>query len=173
RHDGLRGGVRADGEALPGGDAVPVRRSRVRWRNRAAGPQIPSRHVRTAHWRVPQLGVMVNTAFSRSADQAGRAGPPSSTVDFLSLWGAANRRRLLQGSARVVQPAGTIALRLKGPAMTYLVESVLGRAFWSLPDGRQPTVAIVRPKELVGATVSLGYAPWLFMQTITESTLIT
>lgn len=57
--------------------------------------------------------------------------------------------------------------------MTYLVESGLGRAFWSLPDGRQTTVAIVRPKELVGATVSLGFTPWLFMQTITESTLVT
>jgi CRP/FNR family cyclic AMP-dependent transcriptional regulator len=56
--------------------------------------------------------------------------------------------------------------------MTYLVESGLGRAFWSLPDGRQTTVAIVRPNELVGATVSLGHTPWLFMQFITESTVV-
>jgi CRP/FNR family cyclic AMP-dependent transcriptional regulator len=116
---------------------------------------------------------MVNPELARAGDQPARAGLPSTTVDFLSLLGAANRQRLLQGSTRVVQPAGTIALRPKGPAMTYLVESGLGRAFWSLPDGRQTTVAIVRPKELVGATVSIGYSPWLFMQTITESTLVT
>ena len=79
----------------------------------------------------------------------------------------------MQGSKRAVCPAGTIMLRPMGPAMTYVVESGLGRAFWSLPDGRQTTVAIVRPKELVGATVSIGYAPWLFMQIITESTLVT
>jgi CRP-like cAMP-binding protein len=59
-----------------------------------------------------------------------------------------------------------------GPSLTYLVESGLGRAYWSLPDGRQTTVAIVRPNELVGATVSLGYTPWLFMQFITESTVV-
>jgi CRP/FNR family transcriptional regulator len=116
---------------------------------------------------------MVNPSLARAGDQPATAGLPSTTVDFLSLLGATNHRRLLQGSTRLVQPAGTIALRPHGPAMTYVVESGLGRAFWSLPDGRQTTVAIVRPKELVGATVSIGYAPWLFMQIITESTLVT
>jgi CRP/FNR family transcriptional regulator len=115
---------------------------------------------------------MVNPALSRVGDQPAKAGPPSTTVDFLSLLSDTNRRRLLRGSTRVVQPAGTIALRPKGPAKTYLVESGLGRAFWSLPDGRQTTVAIVRPTELVGATVSIGYTPWLFMQFITESTVV-
>jgi CRP/FNR family cyclic AMP-dependent transcriptional regulator len=116
---------------------------------------------------------MVNPAFARDGAQPRRTAPPSTTVDFLSLLSDSTRRRLLQGSTRVVQHAGTIALRPMGPSMTYLVESGLGRAFWSLPDGRQTTVAIVRPKELVGATVSLGYAPWLFMQFITESTVVT
>jgi CRP/FNR family transcriptional regulator len=96
---------------------------------------------------------------------------PSATLDFLSLLSTANRRRLLEGSRRVVHPAGTIALRPKGPAVSYLVESGLARAFWSLPDGRQTTIAIVRPTELVGATLSLGWAPWIFMQLITDSTL--
>jgi CRP-like cAMP-binding protein len=116
---------------------------------------------------------MVNRAFASDGAQPARTVPPSTTVDFLSLLSDTIRRRLLHGSTRVVQPPGTIALRPMGPSMTYLVESGLGRAFWSLPDGRQTTVAIVRPKELVGATVSLGHAPWLFMQTITESTLVT
>jgi CRP/FNR family transcriptional regulator len=57
--------------------------------------------------------------------------------------------------------------------MTYLVESGLARAFWSIPDGRQTTLAVVRPKELVGATASIGYSPWIFMQLITDSTLVT
>src|SRR5450759_82172 len=76
----------------------------------------------------------------------------STSVDFLSLLTDANRRRLLEGSTRVVHPAGTIALRPTGPSMSYLVESGLARAFWSLPDGRQTTIAITRPKELVGST---------------------
>lgn len=95
---------------------------------------------------------------------------PSAAVDFMSLLSVANRRRLLEGSRRVVHPAGTIALRPRGPSMTYLVESGLARAFWSLPDGRQTTIAIIRPKELVGATSTVGWAPWIFMQLITEST---
>jgi CRP/FNR family transcriptional regulator len=102
----------------------------------------------------------------------GTAPPPSTSVDFLGLLSDVNRRRLLQGSTRIIQHAGTIALRPKGPSLTYVVESGLGRAFWSLPDGRQTTVTIVRPRELVGATVSLGYSPWLFMQFITESTVV-
>jgi CRP-like cAMP-binding protein len=96
---------------------------------------------------------------------------PSAAVDFMSLLSIANRRRLLEGSKRAVHPAGTIALRPRGPSTSYLIESGLARAFWSLPDGRQTTIAIVRPKELVGATSTVGWAPWIFMQLITESTL--
>lgn len=96
---------------------------------------------------------------------------PTGTVDFMSLLSLANRRRLLEGSKRVIHPAGTIALRPQGPSMSYLIESGLARAFWSLPDGRQTTIAITRPKELIGATSSISWAPWIFMQVITESTL--
>jgi CRP-like cAMP-binding protein len=96
---------------------------------------------------------------------------PSASVDFLSLLSPVNRRRLLEGSTRVVRPAGTIALEPMGPSRTYLIESGLARAFWSLPDGRQTTVAIVRPKELVGSTSAMNWAPWIFVQLITESTM--
>ncbi len=99
--------------------------------------------------------------------------PPSNAVDFLSLLSATNRRRILQGSMRVVHPAGTIAARPSGPAMSYVIESGLARAFWSLPDGRQTTIAIVRPHELVGSTTAVGWVPGIFMQLITESTLLT
>lgn len=100
-----------------------------------------------------------------------RPPAPSTPVDFMALLSAANRRRLLEGSRRVVHPAGTIALRPRGPSVTYIVETGLARVFWSIPDGRQATTAIVRPKELVGATSTVGWAPWIFMQLITESTL--
>ena len=100
-----------------------------------------------------------------------RAAAPSASIDFMSLLSTANKRRLLVGSKQVVHPAGTVALRPRGPSMSYLIESGLARAFWSLPDGRQTTIAIVRPKELVGATSTVGWAPWIFMQLITESTV--
>ena len=106
-------------------------------------------------------------------DLTAKVASLSSSVDFISLLTESNRRRLLEGSRRVVLPAGTIALRPEGPWMSYLVESGLARAFWNLPDGRQTTIAIVRPKELVGATSTVGWAPWICMQLITESTLLT
>jgi CRP-like cAMP-binding protein len=108
-----------------------------------------------------------------AATEKPAAPSPSASVDFMSLLSAANRRRLLEGSKRVVHPAGTIALRPRDPSLTYIVETGLARAYWSLPDGRQTTIAIVRPKELVGATSTIGWAPWIFMQVITESTLTT
>ncbi len=114
---------------------------------------------------------MVNPENADATALTEMPGAPSASVDFMSLLSAANRRRLLEGSKRVVQPAGTIALRPQGPAMTYLIDSGLARAFWSLPDGRQTTIAITRPKELVGATSTVNWAPWIFMQIITEATL--
>ena len=101
-----------------------------------------------------------------------RAVPPSTTVDFLSLLSAVNRRRFLQGSTRVVYPAGTIALRPDGPPLACLIECGLARAFWNLPDGRQTTVAVIRPKEFVGSTATMNQTPWIFMQLITETTLM-
>jgi CRP/FNR family transcriptional regulator len=115
---------------------------------------------------------MVNRWELGPSDSTSEQVPAPTTIDFLSLLSAANRSRLLQRSTRVVHPAGTIAVRPSGPSMTYVVESGLARAFWSLPNGRQTTLAIIRPKELVGATATIGYASGLFMQLITESTLM-
>jgi CRP-like cAMP-binding protein len=108
---------------------------------------------------------------SAASSSTPEEAPPPTSIDFLSLVSAANRRRLLQGSRRVVLPAGTVALHPGGPAIAYLVESGLARAFWSLPDGRQTTVAIIRPRELFGATVIIGQRPWIFFQLITQSRL--
>jgi CRP/FNR family transcriptional regulator, cyclic AMP receptor protein len=97
--------------------------------------------------------------------------PPSTAVDFMSLLSPANRLRLIQDSKTAVHPAGTIALRPGGPTVACVIEDGLARAFWSLPDGRQTTVAIVRPGELVGGSAIMGYPPSIFMQIVTESTL--
>lgn len=114
----------------------------------------------------------LSAADSTSGSASGPA-PTSTPIDFLSLLSAANRRRLLERTTRITLPAGTVAARPSGPAITYLVETGLARAFWSLPDGRQTTVAVIRPKELVGASASIGYSTGLFMQLITDSTLVT
>jgi len=107
-----------------------------------------------------------------AVDLTAKLATLTTSVDFISLLTEANRRRLLDGSNRVVHPAGTIALRPLGPSTSYLIESGLARAFWSLPDGRQTTIAIVRPRELVGSTTTIGWTPWIFVQLITESTLV-
>jgi CRP/FNR family transcriptional regulator len=114
---------------------------------------------------------MVNRWELAASGSTSEPAPTSTPIDFLSFMSAANRRRLLERSTHVMQPAGTIAVRPNRPSMTYLVESGLARAFWSLPNGRQTTVAIIRPKELVGASASIGYSTGLFMQLITDSTL--
>lgn len=92
-------------------------------------------------------------------------------VQFLSLLSAPNRRRLLEGSMRTVYPAGAIAMRPGSPRLDFLIDSGLVRAYWTIPDGRQTTIAILRPNEIVGATTFAQNPPWTFIQAITESTL--
>ena len=116
---------------------------------------------------------MVNRWELAGRDSASDQVPGPTSVDFLSLMSTSNRRRLLEHSKRVVYPAGMIAARPTGPSTNYILESGLARAFWSLPDGRQTTVAIARPTELLGATATIGNSSWLFMQLITDSTLMT
>ena len=105
--------------------------------------------------------------------EGGSRGPDqqSTSVDFLSLLGPINRSRLLSGSARAEYPAGAIAIHPLGPPFACLIESGLARSYWNLPDGRQATINIVRPKELVGGTTVMGHSPWLFMQAVTDTTL--
>jgi len=105
--------------------------------------------------------------------EGGAPAPPMPTaaVDFLSLLSPANRRRILIGATRTVYAAGTVVVHPASQPLAYLVDDGLARLYWNVPDGRQATIAIVRPKELAGGTVALGAAPWVFMQVITESTL--
>src|ERR1700693_1926481 len=99
------------------------------------------------------------------------ASIPSAAVNFLSLLSAANRSRILEGSTRAVVPAGTVAPRPGDQPLAYLVDRGLARLYWNVPDGRQATIALIRPNELAGGTVALGASPWVFMQVLTESEL--
>jgi len=94
---------------------------------------------------------------------------PSAVLDFLSLVSPATRRRILKGSTRATYPAGTVAALPAGQPQAYLLDDGLARLYWNVPDGRQATIAILRPKELAGGTVALGFPPWVFMQVITDS----
>jgi CRP/FNR family transcriptional regulator, cyclic AMP receptor protein len=91
--------------------------------------------------------------------------------DFLSLLSASNRRRILEGSTQAVYSAGASIAHPGGAQPVFLIERGLARAYWSVPDGRQTTVAILRQHELVGGAAVAGNPPWSFVQAITESTL--
>jgi CRP/FNR family transcriptional regulator, cyclic AMP receptor protein len=94
-------------------------------------------------------------------------------VDFLSLLSDVNRRRLLERSTRAVYPAGTIAFHPEGPPHAFLLEHGLARAYSSVPDGRQATVAFIHSNELIGGTTIVSHPPRILVQIVVESTLTT
>jgi len=106
-----------------------------------------------------------------SESGAAGASVPSTAVNFLSLLSPTNRSRILEGSTRAVIPAGTVATRPGDRPLAYLVDRGLARLYWNVPDGRQATIALVRPHELAGGSVALGASPWVFMQVLTETEL--
>lgn len=71
-------------------------------------------------------------------------------VDFLALLSGANRRRLLENSERAVHAAGTVAFRTGAPGRSFVLQKGLVRMFWSMPDGKEATVAFIYPGNLVG-----------------------
>ncbi|HLQ15490.1 MAG TPA: Crp/Fnr family transcriptional regulator [Candidatus Eisenbacteria bacterium] len=91
-------------------------------------------------------------------------------VDFMSRLSATNRRRILEGSTRAVYRAGAIVIKPDGPPHTFVIERGLARCYWSVPDGRQATVAFLHPKELVCPTI-IGDPACTFVQVVTESAL--
>jgi CRP/FNR family transcriptional regulator, cyclic AMP receptor protein len=105
-------------------------------------------------------------------DRAVLLGPTRGTIDFLSLLSAPNRARLLENSTRSAYRAGSIVLQPEGPAHSYVIERGLARLYWTVPDGRQTTTAFLYPTELVGGVTLLGHSPVMFMQALTETTLI-
>jgi CRP/FNR family transcriptional regulator, cyclic AMP receptor protein len=99
--------------------------------------------------------------------------PAADDVDFLSLLSEVNRRRLLEGSTQDVFPAGALVFDPDSPPKAFLIERGLVRAYTTVPDGRQATVAFIHSKELVGTTMIVSHAPKLLAQVVAESTLRT
>jgi CRP/FNR family transcriptional regulator len=118
---------------------------------------------------------LVDQSFDRNVDGKPADDWPwamkDAGTDFLSLLSATNRSRILEGSRRAHYPAGAIVIRPGGPRRMFLVERGLARCYWSVPDGRQATIAFVHPKELVCAATAAGHSSCTFVQVITESTL--
>ncbi len=95
-----------------------------------------------------------------------------SEVDFLSLLSEASRHRLTRGSRPALYRSGTLAFNAGDPPRLYLVEHGLVRIFWSLPDGRQATVAYLHSNELLGGSTVIGHPPAASSaQVVVESTL--
>lgn len=94
-------------------------------------------------------------------------------VNFLALLSEANRRRVLEGSTRSVYEAGTLAFRRGDPPRAFLIERGLVRGYWSVPDGRQATIAFLHKNELVGGMTIMDEEPWASAQVVVESRLTT
>ena len=94
---------------------------------------------------------------------------PDEDVDFLSLLGDSNRRRILDGSTRTEYRAGTVAFRPDGPPSVFVIEHGLARAYSSLPDGRQATVGFIHEKELVGALTIVSRPLRVYVQIVADS----
>ena len=92
-------------------------------------------------------------------------------LDFLALLSGQNRRRLLEGSTRAVYPAGAVVAGPGGTEAAFLIDRGLARGYWSAPDGRQTTIAILRPRELVGGATFAGNPAWTFVRALVDSTL--
>lgn len=92
-------------------------------------------------------------------------------VDFLSLLSELNKRRVLAESTRSVYPAGTLLFSEGDPARVLLVEQGLVRIFRTIPDRRQATVAFVRSREILGASMVVSDPPWVCAQTVIDSTI--
>jgi CRP-like cAMP-binding protein len=99
-------------------------------------------------------------------------------VDLLALLGDANRRRLLEKSKRAVYPAGTVAFHAGDPGRAFLLHRGLARVYWTVPDGREATVAFVYPGNLVGGrnlvpgSAAMRGTSLVSVQVVVDSTLI-
>ena len=99
-------------------------------------------------------------------------------VDFLALLSAANRNRVLQHSERAVHPAGSVPFRAREGGRALVLESGLVRTFWTVPDGREATIAFIYPGNLLGGRNLVPGSPTMLgpslvsVQVVVDSTLI-
>ena len=98
-------------------------------------------------------------------------------VDFLALMNDANRKRLLLHSKRAVHTAGTVPFQAGASGRSFVLEKGLVRMFWSVPDGREATVAFIYPGNLVGGrnlipgTTIMRGPSLVSVQAVVDSTL--
>jgi CRP/FNR family transcriptional regulator len=89
----------------------------------------------------------------------------------------ANRRRLLEHSRQAAYPAGTVAFRAGSPGRTFVVRRGLVRVYWTVPDGREATVAfifaggMVGGRNLVPGTAEMRGPSVVSVQVVVDSTL--
>jgi CRP/FNR family transcriptional regulator len=98
-------------------------------------------------------------------------GFPDEDVDFLSLLGETNRRRILERSTRTEYRAGAVAFRPEATPTVFVVDRGLARGYCSVPDGRQATVGFIHQKELVGALTIVSQPLRVFIQVVVDSTV--
>ena len=99
------------------------------------------------------------------------AGFPVEDVDFLSLLGETNRRRILERSTRADHRAGTVAYGPEGPPSIFIIDRGLARGYCNVPDGRQATIGFIHQKELVGALTIVSHPLKVFVQFVVDSTV--
>jgi CRP/FNR family transcriptional regulator len=92
-------------------------------------------------------------------------------IDFLSLLGDVNLRRVLEGSTKEVFPAGSIAFHPEGRERPFVLERGLARVYMTVPDGRQATVTFVHRNELAGGTAIVSHPPSVQIQVVVKSML--
>lgn len=92
-------------------------------------------------------------------------------VDFLSRLSEANRRQVLQGSARAEYSPGAIAYSPDAPMRAYILDRGLARAYMGTDDGRQATAAFFHTNELIGGTTIVSRPPRILVQVVVKSTL--
>jgi CRP-like cAMP-binding protein len=99
-------------------------------------------------------------------------------VDLLALLSDANRKRLLENSRRATFAAGTVAFSANEPGRAFVLQRGLVRVYWSVPDGREATVAFIHPGQLLGGrnlvpgTAMLQGPSLVTVQVVVDSTLI-
>ncbi len=99
---------------------------------------------------------------------AGRHEWPE-VVDFLALLTDAERRMLLQGFRRMTLPAASV---IDFDSNLHIVEAGLVRLFQSASDGRQASLAYLRPHEMFGNIGLVEALPPARVQMVYETTLV-
>jgi CRP-like cAMP-binding protein len=92
-------------------------------------------------------------------------------VDFMSLLSEPNRQRLLEGSKAETYAPGAVIYRPGASRMAFLLERGLARAYTSVPDGRQASVAFFHSRELIGGTAIVSRPPTIYVQVVVKSTI--